>query len=808
MKFTLSWLKEHLETDATISEVVEAMTLAGLEVEGVENPAETLKEFSIAKVVSAEKHPDADRLKVCQVDTRDGRKQIVCGAPNARAGMTVAYAPLGAYIPGLDFSLDKKPRKIRGVESSGMMCSSKEMEMGDDHDGIMDLDASLEMGMPLADALKLNDPVIDFEVTPNRPDWLGVDNIARDLSATGLGRWITPKIQSVQGSFPCPVNIEIDAQDACPVFAGRVIKGVKNGPSPEWLQAKLKAIGVKPISALVDITNYISYDRARPLHVYDMSKITGTLRARLGKDETFTALDDKSYTCSDDMCVIADDARVLGLGGVMGGAHSGCSSETVDVLIESAYFDPARTRRTGRATGINSDAKYRFERGVDTGFVRDGLEMATGLVLDICGGVASEIAVAGEVPPPPPPIQFDPALNERLSGIYLSDEQMSTILQALGFGIAETKSGWTVSVPSHRRDCTQGADLVEELVRIHGLHNMEAKSLSVPAGRREPLATDLQNKTRTARRALAGAGLSEAVTWSFVADKFAQIFGGGSEDLLLDNPISSDLNCMRPTALIHLLLAGQRSADKGYSGAALFEAGPTYQSAAPDGQTPTIAGIRRCETNRHWQGNTSPDAYTAKQDVLLALAAMGAKTDTLQISKPTGSYWHPGKSGRLQMGPKNILADFGELHPGVLKKMGINCPVVAFEIWPATLPKTRKKAGKSKGALNISDLMPVHRDFAFIVPTDSSADTLIRAVKGADKALITHVELFDIYQGKGVEDGYKSLALDVTLSPKDQTLTDKEIDGVCAPKRRNQAQNYGVRTVRSCAFLYRINSQH
>ena len=780
MKFTLSWLKEHLDTEADIDDVVEAMTLAGLEVEEVENSAEKLSAFSIAKVISAEKHPDADRLKVCQVETREGMKQIVCGAPNARAGMTVAFAPLGAYIPGLDFSLDKKPRKIRGVESSGMMCSSKELEMGDDHDGILDLDDSFEMGMSLADALELNDPVIDFEVTPNRPDWLGVDNIARDLAATGLGKWITPDVKPVKGSFPCPITIETDAPEVCPVFAGRVVRGVKNGPSPEWLQTRLKAIGLRPISTLVDITNLLTYDRARPLHVYDIGKLTGTLRARLGKGETFEALDDKEYTCAEDMCVIADDERVLGLGGIMGGTYSGVTEDTTDVLIECAYFDPLTTRKTAKKLGINSDAKYRFERGVDTGFVEGGIEMATQLVLDLCGGEASDVTIAGAVPENPAPIEFDPALHKRLTGFDLSDQEMISILETLGFGVKTSTPTWTVTVPSHRRDCTMGADLVEEIARIHGLHNMVAESLPVPSGRREPLATDLQNKIRKARRALAHQGLSETVTWSFVSQDRAKIFDGGDESLVLDNPISSELGCMRPSSLIHLLLAGQRSADKGYSGASLFEAGPTYQSPKPDGQSPTIAGMRRVEIVRDWQGGTSPDAFTAKADAIAALSAMGAKVDSLQVAKPTGSYWHPGRSGRLQMGPKNILADFGELHPGVLKELGIEGRVCAFEIWPDSVPSGRKKATKSKGALVISDMMPVHRDFAFIVSDDTPAEKLLRAVKGADKALISDVTLFDIYQGKGVEDGYKSLALDVTLSPKTDTLTDKDIEAVSA----------------------------
>ena len=778
MKFTLSWLKEHLKTDADIHAVAEAMTLAGLEVEEIENPAEKLAAFSVAKVISAEPHPDADKLRVCRVETKDGPLQIVCGAPNARKDMTVAYAPMGAYIPGLDFSLDKKPRKIRGIESSGMMCSAKELDAGEDADGIMDLPQDLAMGTPIADALGLNDPVIDFEVTPNRPDWLGVNNIARDLAAVGLGELITPDVKPVKGTFPCPQKIEIDSLDACPVFAGRVVRGVKNGPSPEWLQTKLKAIGLRPISALVDITNYLSYDRARPLHVYDMAKLNGPIRARFGSDESFTALDDKDYKVGASDCAIADDKGVLGLGGIMGGTSSGCTEETTDVFIESAYFDPLTIRRTAKRLGINSDAKYRFERGVDTGFVIGGLEMATQLILDICGGEASEIEIAGDVPAPPASVEFQPSLNERLTGLYLTDEQMKTILTDLGFSVHDGDA-WTVTVPTWRRDVTEGADLVEDLVRIHGFHNLEAVSLPPLSGRREPTATLLQNRTRLGRRALAGRGLSEAITWSFALQDHCKVFGGGADHMRLDNPISSDLDCMRPSALIHLLLAGQRSADKGYPAAALFETGPIYRDTSDDGQALTLAGMRRVDMQRGWDGNTAPDALTAKADTEAVLAAMGANLTNLQLSKPTGEYWHPGRSGRLQMGPKNILADFGELHPRALKALGIEGRVVAFEIWPENLPAPRKKkASKTKGALKISDLMPLHKDFAFIVSEDTQAGDIIKAARGADKQLITDVNLFDVYRGKGVEEGYKSLAIEVILTPKDVTLTDKDIDAV------------------------------
>lgn len=775
MKFTLNWLKQHLETEATIDEVVEAMTLAGLEVEEVENPAEKLAAFSVAKVLTAEKHPDADKLRVCTVDTRDGLKTIVCGAPNARADMTVAYAPMGAYIPGADFSLDKKPRKIRGVESSGMMCSGKELDLGEDADGIMDLDSNLEMGMPLADALDLNDPVIDFEVTPNRPDWLGVDSIARDLAAVGLGTVITKPIESVKGNFPCPISIATQIPEACPTFVGRVVKGVKNGPSPQWLQDQLKAIGLRPISALVDITNFITYDRARPLHFYDAAKLKGGITVRMGQNEGFEALDDKTYTAMTEDVAICDESGILGLGGIVGGTTTGCDEGTTDILIECAYFDPLTIRRTAKRLGVNSDAKYRFERGVDTGFLLGGMDLATQMVLDICGGEASEVVVAGDIPTPPSAIKFDTTLNKRLTGLDMSEAEMAKILTDLGFTVGED---WTVDVPTWRRDATEGADLVEEIVRVHGFHNLEAVSLPPLPGRREPTATPTQNRTRLARRALAARGLSEAITWSFVLQDHAKLFGGGDDEMLLDNPISSDLDCMRPSGLIHLLLAGQRNADKGYPRAAQFELGPVYRGTNIDDQALTLAGMRRTETQRHWAGECSIDALTAKADVLAALEAMGANVANLQLSKAAGDYWHPGRSGRLQMGPKNILADFGELHPRVLKALGIEGRVVAFEIWPENIPAPRKKnnASKAIAALTLSEMMPVHRDFAFIVTEDVQAGAILKAAKGADKQLISDVSLFDIYQGKGVEEGHKSLAIDVTLSPKDATLTDKDIE--------------------------------
>lgn len=782
MKFTLSWLKEHLDTDATLTDIVDAMTMAGLEVEEVIDPAAALSDFTVGHVLSAKKHPDADKLKLCRVATKDGEQQIVCGAPNAREGIYVAFAPLGTYIPGPDFSLDKKPRKIRGIESFGMMCSADELNLGEDSDGIIELPEA-PIGTPISDVLGLNDPVIDFEVTPNRPDWLGVRGIARDLAATGIGTLKHETIEPVQGSFDNEQTILIEAPAACPAFIGRVIRGVKNGPSPQWLQDKLNAIGLRPISALVDITNFMTIDRARPLHVYDLAKVDGSIIVRMGEDEAFKALDDKSYTASADDIAIADEHGILGLGGIVGGETSGVSETTTDILIECAVFDPLTIRRSAKRLGVNSDAKYRFERGIDTGFMRDGMEMATRLVLDLCGGEASSVDVAGEIPAAPEPVTFDPARVEQLLGFTPGEDEIERILKTLGFKRQDKTTPWTLSVPTGRRDVTMQADLVEDVARIAGFEKLPATSLPPLPGRREPTATLTQTRTRLARRALALQGLSETISWSFVLDAHARAFGGGAPALHLDNPISTDLNVMRPSALIHLLLSGQTAADRGYPGAALFELGPVYRGTEPGDQSLTLAGLRRVEPARDWAGTEPITALTAKADALAALDAMGANVDNLQMSKPTGDYWHPGRSGRLQMGPKNILADFGELHPRVLKALGIAGRVVAFEVWPENLPaprKGKKSAGKSKGALTLSGLMPVHRDFAFIVPDDVAAGDLVKAARGADKALITDVSLFDVYSGKGIDDGQKSLAIDVTLSPKEDTLTDTDIEAVSA----------------------------
>ena len=783
MKFPLSWLKYHLETDATIDELAEAMTMAGLEIEHIDNPLEKFADFSVCHVIEAVPHPDADKLRVCRVATKDGEKQIVCGAPNARTGMYAVYAPLGTYIPGLDFALDKKPRKIRGVESHGMMCSAKELELGEDHDGIIDLPEPFEVGTPAVVALGQADPVIDFEVTPNRPDWLGVRGIARDLAATGIGTLKTHDIQDIPGSFPCPVTVELDWPEACPVFAGRVIRGVKNGESPDWLKKALKAIGLRPINFLADITNMISYDRCRPLHVYDLAKLDGPLRARRGAGERdrFEALDNKEYVPGEDQCVIADNSHCLGFGGIMGGTYSGVSAETTDVFIESAWFDPLITRATAKATGIDSDAKYRFERGVDPASVKAGIEQASELILKFCGGEASETKVFGEIPNPPADIEFPLSEVKRLTGLDLPRAEIVRILETLGFAPKGEGDVLTVGVPSWRMDCSQKADLVEEVARIHGFDKLDAVSLARPPVRREAPATPMQLRARYARRALAGRGYSEAVTWSFCEKSQAALFGGHGEGLELDNPISSELDVMRPTALIHLLTAMQANADKGQDDPRLFEVGPIYLTDAPNGQRLVATGVRPVEAGRHWAGTRVPDVFDVKADALAALAAAGAPVDNLQIAAEARAWWHPGRSGVLRLGPQNVLAEFGEIHPAILKALDIDGRVLAFEIVLDNIPLPKKGSGlKARAQLERAELTPVRRDFAFLVDKSVAADALVRAAKGADKALISGVTVFDTYDGKGVPEGQVSLGIEVTLQPREKTLTDEEIDKVAA----------------------------
>ena len=779
MKFTLSWLTDHLATKAGLDEILALMLKAGLEVEEVVDPNQTLKDFTVCKVIEAVPHPDADKLRVCTVETVDGTKQIVCGAPNARAGMTAIYAGLGTYIPGLEFSLDKKPRAIRGVESHGMMCSTKELNAGEDHDGIADLDDSLPLGMPAAEALGLNDPVIDFEVTPNRPDWLGVQGIARDLAAAGAGRFIRSDAKKVPGSYDCPVEIKLEASDACPMFAGAMIRGVTNGPSPDWMQARLKAVGIQPKSLLVDVTNYISLDRARPLHAYDAAKLRGTVVARLGKaGESLEALDGKTYKVTPEMCVIADASGVIGLGGVMGGASTAVSDETVDVFIESAWFDPLRTARTGRATGIHSDARYRFERGVDPQSCVDGVNLALELILQHGGGTASKLNVAGSIPARIDKVTFYPADVERLTGLVVKLPEMRRILKDLEFEIEDAGDAWYLLPPSFRFDMEQSADLVEEVARLIGYDSLPVTSLPEPVGGRRAITTPIQERVRVSRRVMAARGFLEAVTWSFMAKDHAALFAKHDPALAVANPVASELNQMRPSIIGNLAVAAQRAANHGEPGARLFEVGPIYLGDGPKDQRTVASGVARPASQRHWQGTPHAyDAFAAKADLFAVLDALGQSGERFQVSAPTQPHWHPGQAACLKLGPKVTVGHFGAIHPGVLKAMGVDGPMFGFELNLNALPQMKVRPTKTKPVLQRADLTPIRRDLAFLVDEAVPAGDLVKYAVGTDKQLIVSADVFDVYQGAGVPEGRKSIAFEVTIQPREK-LTDEDIQGL------------------------------
>jgi phenylalanyl-tRNA synthetase beta chain len=782
MKFTLSWLREHLDTTASVDEIAETLTDLGLEVEGVENPAEKLRAFTIGKVKTAEPHPDADRLRVCMVDTDEGVKQIICGAPNARAGITVVIAKPGTYVPGIDTTI--QVGKIRGVESYGMMASEREMEMSDEHDGIIELPSG-EIGQSFADWLAENDParvdpVIEIAITPNRPDALGVEGIARDLAARGIGTKIDRPAAPVKGSFPSPINVTIDNDtlDGAPYFAGRVIRGVKNSPSPDWLQQRLKAIGLRPISALVDITNFFTYDRNRPLHVFDADKVQGDLRVHRAKGgETLLALDDKTYSFDPGMMVISDDRAPESIAGVMGGEESGVTGDTVNVFLESAYWDPVTIAHTARALKINSDAKYRFERGVDPAFTLPGLELATAMVLDLCGGEASDVVSAGAVPDTTRAYRLDTDRVQSLVGMEIPADTQRATLKALGF----TLDGDMATPPSWRPDILGASDLVEEVARIASLTNLVPKPMPrAGAGVPKPILTPLQKREQTARRMAAALGYNECVTYSFVDQASAALFGGGDEARRVANPISSEMTHMRPSLLPGLLQAAARNQARGFTDLALFEVGAVFHGGEPEEQEILLTGILIGATGpKDPHGARRPvDVFDARADTEAVLAALGAPT-RVQFPRGAKEWWHPGRSSRITLGPKIVLAAFGELHPKVLRALDVKGPAVGFSVHLANIPEARSTSA-SRGALTISDLQAVERDFAFVLDADVEALNVVNAAAGADKALIEDVRVFDEFIGGSLGEGKKSLAITVRMQPVEKTLTDDEIEAVGA----------------------------
>ncbi|MHA1524888.1 MAG: phenylalanine--tRNA ligase subunit beta, partial [Alphaproteobacteria bacterium] len=737
-------------------------------------------------VTSAKPHPDADRLQVCMVDTGSEAIQVVCGAPNAHAGMKAVFAASGTTLPGTGLRL--KPTTIRGVASNGMLCSEREMGLSDEHDGIIELDGKAHVGAPFAEAAGLDDPVFDIAITPNRPDCLGVRGVARDLAAADMGTLVDKPIKPVAGTFENPVAIALefdDAAGACPVFAGRYIRGVTNRASPAWLRQRLRAIGLKPINALVDITNFITHDRARPLHVYDADTLTGTIRARLGKaGESVAALDGKTYKIDERDCVIADDAAVLGLGGIIGGTATGSTEKTTNVLVECALFDPIRTAMTGRRLGVDSDARYRFERGVDPAFVLPGLELATAMILEICGGQASQITVCGKIPEPEKIISFNPAIVERLSGMKLPLPEIKFILKKLGFWIAGRDAVLNVAAPTWRPDIFEAADLVEEVVRIAGTDRLPSTALPRLTAVTRPALSPGQKRVQRARRGLAARGMVEAVTWSFIARGPARIFGGGGDALELLNPISSEMSSMRPSLLPGLVAAAQRNADRGFPDCALFEVGQVFAGVQASDQQMVAGGVRRgtaqtTGAGRHWHtpGN-SVGGLDAKADALGALAAIGVAVDKVQVTSDAPDWFHPGRSGVLRLGPKTVLAHFGVVHPRALASLDTQGPLVGFEVFLDAVPAPRKSANSARAPLNASDLQPITRDFAFVVDEKIKAGDLVRAAQNADKTLITGVTLFDIYVGAGIGEGQKSLGVEVVLQPRDKTLNDEQIEAV------------------------------
>jgi len=778
MKFTHSWLKDYLETTATLDQIVDGLVGVGLEVEQVENKSKMLSPFKVAYVVEAVKHPNADKLRLCKVETDTGTIQVVCGAPNARSGMKAIIALPGAIIPFSRETLEAG--MIRGSESQGMMCSERELLISQEHDGIIEVASEWPVGTLAATALGLDDPMIYVKVTANRPDALGVYGIARDLAAKGLGTLKPLQAKPVAGTFESPIRVSLDFNGdntPCPLFVGRYIRNVRNGMSPDWLQRRLKAIGLRPISTLVDITNYITFAYGRPLHVFDAAKVNGNIRARMANDgESLVALDGKRYTLNSSMTVIADDRGAEGIAGIMGGEASGCSESTTDVFLEAAYFDPVRTAATGRKLGIVSDARYRFERGVDPIFTPVGAEIASRMILDLCGGSASHLVVAGEVPHNNRTYTLRPTRVKALAGVEIPPTEQKRILQALGFSVNETGQGFVCAVPTWRPDVHGEADLVEDVIRIFGVDNIPAASMDRPHPVAKPVLNILQRRMLASRRTLSARGFNEAVTWSFLSEENARLFGGGQAELKLANPISTELSDMRPSLLPNLVAAVARNVKRGFADVAISEIGHAYAGDRPTDETLRAAGVRRgFAVSRSWLGGARPvDTFDAKADVLAVLEATGIPLNSLQVVAGGPSWYHPGRSGTIQMGPQNRLAWFGELHPRVLAALDVKGPLAAFEAVLNAIPAPKAKSA-TRAALAASDLLCITRDFAFVVGDAVEADKVVKAAKAADKILVTDVTVFDVFKLEGTK---KSYAIEVTLQPRDRTFTDEDIDAV------------------------------
>ncbi len=789
MKFTINWLKTHLDTKASNEEIIETLTMIGLEVEEVEDQAKSLEQFTIAKVVEAKKHPNADKLQVLMVDTGKGEPvKVVCGAPNAKTGMMGVFAATGAYIPGADFTLKKG--MIRGEESNGMMCSEKELLLSDNHEGIIELPNDAPLGAKYIDYAKIDGVTIDIAITPNRGDCTGVYGIARDLAASGIGNLKDTPVAPIKATagkttIPIELHFEDEKNPPCPLFAGRMIKNIKNCTSPDWLQDRLRSIGLRPINALVDITNFVTYDRGRPLHVFDADKLSGTLHARYGnKGEKLSALDNKTYEIDEDCCVIADDSGVLGLGGIIGGTSTSSELNTTNVLVECAWFEPKNIAKTGRKLGIITDARYRFERYVDPSSVQSGVELATKLILEICGGEACETTIIGEKFSEEKIINFPISEIKRLTGLNIQLAEIKVILTRLGFWLSGSGDIVKIAVPSWRPDVTIKADIVEEIMRIVGVDKVPVEPLPSLSGVASKMLTNIQNRRRMARRVLAARGLNEAMNYSFISKEEAIRFGGGDKSLRLANAISQDMSDMRPSLLPALLAAAGRNANRGFADIAMFEVGQIFLTDEAKGQHTYASAIRTGIANingatRDWRnGVKKVDVFDIKADMAALFDVLGQDISKAQIVAEPAIWAHPGRAGRVQLGPKIILGWFGEIHPELLQDLGLQGPIVAFEVDLDALPAQRKKATKSKPSLILSDLMSLKRDFAFVLDKDIAAMSIIKAAKNANKSLITEVNIFDVFEGEHVGAGKKSVAIEITIQPKVKTLTDEEIEAI------------------------------
>ena len=775
MKFTLSWLKQHLETNSDIETILKKLTNIGLEVESSYNPSEALNGFIAAKIISTKPHPDADRLQLCLIDTGTEEIEIVCGAKNAKEGLTTIYAPVGSTIPASGMKLKKA--KIRGIESSGMLCSEKELNLGDDSEGITELSGQISPGTSISKALDINDTYVEIAITPNRPDCLGIRGIARDLAAAGLGELIKEKqikISTSKENLPVFIDAENNFE-GCTIFAGRLIKNITNNQSPDWLVKRLESIGIKSINCLVDITNFINFDRGRPLHVYDANKINNKIGARDAKvGEKILALDGKDYELKPGMCVIADNEKVLGIGGIMGGNESGSTIETNDVFIESAYFDPIKTALSGRALNIISDSRYRFERGVDPEYVIEGLNLATQMILDLCGGEAGEISLVDNLKFQPKKIKFDPKLVNKLTGIEIPNDKIVKILESLGFDISNS---WNVVVPSWRPDIYGEADLVEEIVRIFGLDNIESEPLLNLDQPTKPILTKKQKQIKMIKRSIASKGLMETISYSFINNKESLNFGGGSSSLKIVNPISDELSEMRPTPLASLVSIADENFKKGYTDIGIFEVGPGFLGVEQDEQITIASGLRigthRSEgSGKDWQGFQKVSVFDAKEDVISVLELLNLNLESHKVERTAPDHYHPGRSGQIVTGGGDILASFGELHPKIVKTKDFKV-AVAFEIYIDSINKQKIKSNL-KIAPEISNLQPLKRDFSFVVSSDTEAQTIINTAKQSDKSFIKDVKIFDQFLGENE----KSIAIEVIIQPKEVTLTDEQIESI------------------------------